>query len=77
MDPIKLSQPQYDFLSTEAEWAVFGGSAGGGKTFSQAAFCRAGPRLGRHALRARSERNATIHMFEETPQISRCSFKPG
>ena len=34
MDPIQLSDPQYRFLSTEAEWAVFGGSAGGGKTFS-------------------------------------------
>lgn len=29
---MQLSQPQYDFLSTIAQWAVYGGAAGGGKT---------------------------------------------
>ena len=34
MDPIKLSAPQYEFLSSPAEWVAYGGAAGGGKTFS-------------------------------------------
>ena len=29
---MELSKPQYDFLSTPAEFAVYGGAAGGGKT---------------------------------------------
>lgn len=29
---MNLSQPQYDFLSCSADWALFGGAAGGGKT---------------------------------------------
>ena len=29
---MKLSKPQYDFLATPAEFAIYGGAAGGGKT---------------------------------------------
>lgn len=31
---MKLSAPQYDFLSTQAQFAVYGGSAGSGKSFA-------------------------------------------
>lgn len=31
---MKLSKPQYDFLSTPAQWAIYGGSAGSGKSFA-------------------------------------------
>lgn len=29
---MELSKPQYDFLTSNAEWTVYGGAAGGGKT---------------------------------------------
>lgn len=31
---IELSQPQYDFLSSKADWVLYGGSAGSGKSFA-------------------------------------------
>lgn len=31
---MKLSQPQYDFLSSQADWCFYGGSAGSGKSFA-------------------------------------------
>jgi len=31
---MKLSQPQYEFLSSQADWCFYGGSAGSGKSFA-------------------------------------------
>lgn len=31
---LQLSQPQYDFLTCPAQWVIYGGAAGGGKTYA-------------------------------------------